>query len=68
MYSGLVPQSEFDSVAYANLVVDGAHVVPGDVCAVRTCGWADERGEVCVKLRDHGYYSLVSVKGVSENV
>jgi hypothetical protein len=33
VYSGLVPQSEFDSVAYANLVVDGAHVVPGDVCA-----------------------------------
>ncbi|HWY53551.1 MAG TPA: hypothetical protein VNZ03_03765, partial [Terriglobales bacterium] len=33
VYSGLVPQSEFDSVAYANLVVDGAYVVPGDVCA-----------------------------------
>ena len=33
MYSGLVPQSEFDPVAYANLVVDGAYVVPGDVFA-----------------------------------
>src|SRR4029077_6834016 len=26
------------------------------------------KGGVCVKLRDHGYYSLVSVKGVSENL
>ena len=33
MYSGLIPQSEFDPVAYANLVVDGAYVVPGDVFA-----------------------------------
>jgi len=33
VYSGLIPQSEFDPVAYANLVVDGAYVVPGDVFA-----------------------------------
>jgi len=33
VYSGLVPQSKFDPVAYSNLVVDFAKVVPDNVFA-----------------------------------
>jgi hypothetical protein len=33
VYSGLVQQSEFDPVAYSNLVVDLAEIIPDDVFA-----------------------------------